>query len=101
MNTAFPSRIASFTAAAILAASMLLASCGKSEQAKADTTPKPAAPAPVTVRVSPVRSMELQRSVRIVGSLAGIETITLSNRVTGVISKISVDRGDYVTPGQK
>ena len=44
--------------------------------------------------------MPLQRSVRIVGSLVGLETATLSNRITGIISKVSVDRGDRVKPNQ-
>jgi membrane fusion protein, multidrug efflux system len=83
---------------ATLAAS-LLAACNKPAQDAATT--QPSGPPPVPVTLVPARSMELQRSVRIVGSLAGLETATLSNRITGRISKIYVDRGDRVQPNAK
>src|SRR5690349_14882306 len=59
-----------------------------------------AAAAAIPITVSATKVVELQRSVRIVGSLAGLETATLSNRITGVISHIYVDRGDRVKPNQ-
>ena len=52
------------------------------------------------VVMTAARGMELQRSVRITGSLAGLETATISNRVGGRITKVLVDRGDRVKPGQ-
>ena len=81
-------------------AGLLISGCGKADP-KADAAAKPAGPAPVPVTLAPAQGMELQRSVRIVGSLVGLETATLSNRVSGAVSKIYVDRGDRVKPGQK
>ena len=78
-----------FAIAALIAAASAVAACGRSEAAAKAQDAKPkAGPPPVSVTVSPVKSMELQRSVRIVGSLVGLETATLSNRVTGIISKV-------------
>lgn len=93
-----PPRHARLASAAL--AALLLAACGKGGD-PAQTTTKPAGPPPVNITLAAVRTAELQRSVRVVGSLAGYETATLSNRVTGVISKIYVDRGARVKPGEK
>ena len=95
-------RISVFSAAgfpALVAAAALLGACNQAAQPTAST--KPNGPPPVHVTVLPARAMELQRSVRITGSLAGLETATLSNRVAGRITKVYVDRGDRVKPGQK
>ena len=97
-----PSRI--FHSAMIL--SLLLAATGLSGCGKSDAAPSttqasvtPAAK-PVSVTVVPAKAMDLQRSVRIVGSLAAIEKPALSNRVTGTVSKIYVDVGDRVAPSK-
>lgn len=79
---------------------LLLAACSK-PAANPQAATKPSGPPPVPVSVVPARTMELQRSVRITGSLVGLETATLSNRVPGRVTKIYVDRGDWVKPGQK
>jgi len=84
-------------AACVLAAALLLAACNK---ATPTASTKPGGPPPINVTLAPARAMELQRSVRITGSLAGLETATISNRVAGRITKVYVDRGDRVTPGQ-
>jgi RND family efflux transporter MFP subunit len=84
--------------AASLALAAALAACGKSGTQTATT--KPSGPAPVNVIVAPARSVELQRSVDIKGSLVGLETATISNRVAGRITKVLVDRGDRVKPSQ-
>ncbi|HVT82995.1 MAG TPA: biotin/lipoyl-binding protein, partial [Phycisphaerae bacterium] len=77
---------------------LLLAACSKPAAPEAATKP---AQAPVSVELAPVQAMELQRSVRVTGSLVGLETATLSNRVAGRITKIYADRGDRVKPGEK
>src|SRR4051812_43514178 len=84
----------------LVLAGLMVSGCTKADQ-KADAAAKPAGQGPVPITLSPTKGMELQRTVRIVGSLAGLETATLSNRVSGSISKIYVDRGDRVKPGQK
>jgi RND family efflux transporter MFP subunit len=76
---------------------VLLAACNKGVQTAAT---KPSGPPPVNVTLSPARAVELQRSVQITGSLVGLETATISNRVAGRITKVYVDRGDRVKPGQ-
>lgn len=96
-----PRPFVALLAVAAVAAGSLLSGCGRTEAAtpKAQDS-KAKGPPAVNVTVSPVKSMELQRSVRIVGSLVGLETATISNRVTGVVSKVYVDRGDRVKPNQ-
>jgi len=73
---------------------------GGLQQGGADGATKPSGPPPVNVTLSPARAVELQRSVQITGSLVGLETATISNRVAGRITKVYVDRGDRVKPGQ-
>jgi RND family efflux transporter MFP subunit len=79
---------------------LALAGCNKGQTPQAATT-KPSGPPAVTVSIGHARSAELQRSIRITGSLAGLETAAISNRVTGLVSKIYVDRGDRVKPNEK
>lgn len=88
-------------ATTLLAAGLALSACGRKEEAGgAGNKPQPGA-APVPITVAPVRTMDLQRSVRVVGSLVGLETTTISNRVTGIVSKVYVDRGARVKPNDK
>jgi RND family efflux transporter MFP subunit len=85
-----------------LAVAVLVGGCGKGENA-AVTKPgggRGGAAEAVPVVLAAARGMELQRTVRITGSLRGLETATLSNRVGGRITKVLVDRGDRVKPGQ-
>jgi RND family efflux transporter MFP subunit len=73
--------------------------CGGGAEAKPAAPAAHAAaqtPAVVPVKVRPAQARELQRTVRVVGSLAGLETVTISNRVTGVVGKIHADMGDRV-----
>ncbi len=85
---------------ALILTTILLAACNKGAQNPTAAT-KPGGPPPVHITLLPARALELQRSVRITGSLAGLETATLSNRVAGRITKVYVERGDRVKPGQK
>jgi RND family efflux transporter MFP subunit len=87
-----------FGASVFLSFAAMLAACGKSDPQNATT--KPSGPPPVSVVLMPARAAELQRSVDIKGSLVGLETATISNRVAGRITKIMVDRGDRVKPSQ-
>src|SRR6187399_1896169 len=85
----------------LLLTAATLAACGKGTETAA-TKPSTTAPAvaPVIVTLAPARAMELQRTVKITGSLVGLETATLSNRVSGLVTKVYVDRGDRVKPNQ-
>jgi RND family efflux transporter MFP subunit len=80
-----------------------LASCGKGAEAKPTAANPTSAPAPelLPVKATPAQARELQRSVRVVGTLAGLESATLSNRVTGIVEQIYADMGDRVAPGTK
>jgi len=79
----------------IFAASLWLVACGKESQPSSSS----ASPDAVPVRVRAAESRDLQRTVRVVGNLAGLESTTLSNRVPGTVEKIHVDVGDRVKPG--
>ncbi|MCL2646605.1 MAG: efflux RND transporter periplasmic adaptor subunit [Phycisphaerales bacterium] len=76
---------------------LLLTACGKDAQTVPTTQASSPPSVPVKVRVAESRG--LQRTVRVVGNLAGLETATLSNRVTGTVEKVYVDVGDRVKPG--
>jgi RND family efflux transporter MFP subunit len=86
---------------AMISAALMVGACGKGKETAAT---KPGAgsggPPPVNVVLMRAKAMELQRSVRITGNLVGLETPTISNRVTGRVTKVLVDRGDRVKPGQ-
>jgi RND family efflux transporter MFP subunit len=55
---------------------------------------------PVSVRVVPVASRTVQRSVEAVGSLFPYEEATVSSEVEGRIDRVYVDVGDRVAPGR-
>jgi RND family efflux transporter MFP subunit len=81
----------------LAAAALVMSACGKGEST---TATKPSGAAPVPVVLTAAKGMALQRSVRITGSLAGLETATISNRVAGRITKVLVDRGERIKPRQ-
>ena len=85
---------------AMAAAAGLLgfAGCGKGSAA---TATAPAGPAAIAVTVAPVRVAPLQRSVHVVGTLAGLETAVLSSRVPGAVTSVLVDMGQRVKPNQE
>ncbi len=60
----------------------------------------PPAQKPVKVRVVPVASRSLQRSVEAVGSLFAFEEVTVSSEVEGRIGQVYVDVGDRVAQGR-
>ncbi len=55
---------------------------------------------PVVVKLAPVRTDELPRTVDLVGTLYGDEEVRLSAKVPGRILAILADIGDRVAPGQ-
>ena len=54
----------------------------------------------VVITVANAETRGIQRKVHVVGSLAPIEKVTLSNRVTGTVEKLHADLGSVVKPGQ-
>jgi RND family efflux transporter MFP subunit len=54
----------------------------------------------VAVESGRVELRELQRSVEAIGTLDPNEEVTVSNQVAGLVSKVYVDLGDSVKPGQ-
>ena len=61
---------------------------------------KAAAQKPVKVKVVPVESRTVQRSVEAVGSLFPFEEVTVSSEVEGRIDSVYVDVGDKVASGR-
>lgn len=86
---------------AAVAGAVLAASCGRDGAAS-----RPGAgqadgrAAQVPVRVAEAQRTEIARKVDFVGSLAGIEQVTLSSEVDGTIERVAVDLGDSVAKGQ-
>lgn len=56
--------------------------------------------APIPVSTFSVQASELQRTVKVVGTLAAQERVTISNRVVGIVTSLNADLGDTVKPGQ-
>ncbi|MGE5698806.1 MAG: efflux RND transporter periplasmic adaptor subunit [Deltaproteobacteria bacterium] len=54
----------------------------------------------ISVRVGEAQRAAISRKVEFVGSLAGIEQVTLSSEVEGTIEKLYADLGDPVRKGQ-
>lgn len=88
--------------ASLLAAIILTAGCGKTNADSKGTSSKPGVQAPeeVQVRVDTARRTAIQRKVEFVGSLAGVEQVTLSSESEGTIDKVHADLGDPVRKGQ-
>lgn len=59
-----------------------------------------APPAPVSVRTEPAGRTPITRKVEFVGTLAGIDQVTLSSEVEGTVQKVNADLGDVVRKGQ-
>ncbi len=84
-----------------IVALVVLSGCGGSK--KADDKKGAAAkvpPAPVTIQVETARRTPITRRVEFVGTLAGIDQVTLASEVDGTIQKIGADLGDPVRKGQ-
>ncbi len=88
--------------ASLLAAIILTAGCGKTNADSKGTSSKAVVQAPeeVQVRVDTARRTAIQRKVEFVGSLAGVEQVTLSSESEGTIDKVHADLGDPVRKGQ-
>jgi multidrug resistance efflux pump len=81
------------------AACSYFSGCGKENSASATQpaqgqTVRP----PIAVTATKARMIDMQRSVRVVGDLMPLESVTLSNRVTGTINQVNYDRGSEVPP---
>jgi len=73
-----------------------LVGCSK-EPAAATSQPAPAVEK-VAVTVVPARVQPLQRKVHVVGTLVGLESAALSNKVPGMVTAVSVDLSSRVKP---
>ncbi|HEY3490132.1 MAG TPA: efflux RND transporter periplasmic adaptor subunit [Candidatus Deferrimicrobiaceae bacterium] len=76
------------------------AGCGakKAEAPKGGTAKTP--PAPVTVLVEAARRTPITRKVEFVGTLAGVDQVTLASEVDGTVQRVNADLGDPVRRGQ-
>ncbi len=91
------------TAAAFLALA-ILAGCGKKElppKGSAGNGPGGGKPAEETaVAVAPALRTAIPRKIEFVGSLAGVEQVTLSSEVEGTVETVRADLGDPVRKAQ-
>jgi RND family efflux transporter MFP subunit len=53
----------------------------------------------VTVTVAPIEVRPVKRTISVVGTLHGLETVEISSKVAGRIEKVNFDVGDRVAPG--
>jgi RND family efflux transporter MFP subunit len=81
------------------AGALSLSGCGKATEA-AQSQPGASGQKPITITVLAAQLMPVQRKVHIVGELAPLETVTLSNRVTGTVTELKFDVGDEVPPSK-
>lgn len=72
---------------------------GKGKTAHAEKGAETLKAKPVAITVDKATARPIQRIVRVVGSLYGQEELTITPKVEGKITKIWVDLGDRVKPG--
>jgi RND family efflux transporter MFP subunit len=91
------------TPAVALAIAALLSGCGGKEAGapKGDNAARQGAPGEeLSVATAPVLRTPIPRKIEFVGSLAGVEQVTLSSEVDGTVEKVHADLGDPVRKGQ-
>jgi RND family efflux transporter MFP subunit len=81
----------------LLAASLVVAGCGKQEE-KAEASTK--APEPPVVQIVQAQTRVLDRTIFVTGSLHPDETVTVSAEVPGRVNRLLVDFGHRVQKGQ-
>jgi RND family efflux transporter MFP subunit len=57
-------------------------------------------PPPVAVTIAPATTRAVQRRVRVVGTLAGHEEVTVTPKVEGRVARLLYEVGDVVKPGE-
>ena len=88
-------------AALALAASLLLSACGQKSAETQAGAGKPAAERePIPIETALAQRAEIQRKAEFVGSLAGVEELTVSSEAEGTVESVRVDLGDPVAKGQ-
>lgn len=65
-----------------------------------DTAGRTTEPVPISVRIAPVEMRPVERRVSVVGSLMGLEVITVTPKVEGRILATHYDVSDRVRPGE-
>jgi RND family efflux transporter MFP subunit len=80
---------------------LLLTGCrGEKSSAAPPGRAQPENPPTITVTAAPVEGRTVQRSVETSGSLLAWEEVALNTAVPGTVSRLLVDLGDRVQPGQ-
>ena len=70
--------------------------CGSKEETQTTKSQEPTA---VVITTAPMQLRSIQRSVSVVGTLAGYEEVVISPKVDGRVIGIFADIGDTVIPG--
>ncbi|MBI1733583.1 MAG: efflux RND transporter periplasmic adaptor subunit [Candidatus Rokubacteria bacterium] len=91
---------ATYRLLAVLLTLALLAGCGQDGGSPASATATPGPPPAVTVTVAPVEARDVARTVETTGSLLAWEEAALASTVPGTVTRLLVDLGDRVEPGQ-
>jgi RND family efflux transporter MFP subunit len=91
--------------AAAFVALAILAGCGKKDAtpSKNDNAVRQGVMKPaeeISIAVAPALRTPIPRKIEFVGSLAGVEQVTLSSEVEGTVGKVHSDLGDPVRKGQ-
>lgn len=84
--------------ALIIAGCILLSGCARQQdKAEAASTKQPE---PIAVRMAPVETRKVDKTISVTGSLHPDETVAVSSEVPGRVSSILVDFGQSVRKGQ-
>jgi len=83
----------------VVAVILILASCSRQSDQKAQSAAAAAKPEPIAVRVGMVEVRRVDRSIDVVGSLAPDETAAVSSEVAGRLGQIRPDFGQAVRKG--
>lgn len=95
------SNVCGITLVTLLAAAANQTGCGAKSEGAPSGSARPAAPAPVEVRLIPISTLPAERFIELTGTLFGQEEVTVAAKVSGRIVEISADLGDAVPHGGK
>jgi RND family efflux transporter MFP subunit len=96
LSASKPSSRTLAVAVLLVAGSLTVATCSKTETSQArgrETSAK-------SVKVEGVRQETVKRAVELVGTLAAVDQVTISSEADGKVIRILADLGDRVTAGQ-
>lgn len=104
MTRPAPALASSIARALALGASLLLAACGRSNEAggagAAGPGSAPAAAAPVGVSTVPANRRDMPVTLSTTGTVTPLSSVDLKPQVSGTVSKVHIREGQFVRAGQ-